>query len=111
MIRLQEIRRAKKISQQKLADLSGVPLRTIQDIERQDNCMVSNALKLAKALGVSLDTLCTLDDTPYEAQAENTRTERDDRNIQAESSEKKETPRARSYCIRLTITPADDEDF
>lgn len=38
--------------------MSDVPRRTIQDIEKNDECKVSTAIKLAKALNVSLDELC-----------------------------------------------------
>jgi DNA-binding XRE family transcriptional regulator len=38
--------------------LSGVPRRTIQEIENRDDCRVSTAIKLADALGVSLEELC-----------------------------------------------------
>jgi transcriptional regulator with XRE-family HTH domain len=57
-MRLKEIRTAQGLSVPKLVELSGVPRRTIQNIERNDDCTVSNALKLADALGVSLDELC-----------------------------------------------------
>jgi predicted transcriptional regulator len=57
-MRLKEIRAEKKISVPKLVELSGVPRRTIQDIEKRGDCMVSTAIKLANALGVSLETLC-----------------------------------------------------
>lgn len=55
---LKEIRESRGISVPKLVELSGVPRRTIQDIERRGDCMVSTAKKLAAALGVSLDELC-----------------------------------------------------
>ncbi|WP_055185366.1 helix-turn-helix domain-containing protein, partial [Clostridium paraputrificum] len=41
-----------------LSELSGVPQRTIEDIERKDECKVSTAIKLADALNVTLDKLC-----------------------------------------------------
>ena len=52
------IRRDKGISVPKLVELSGVPRRTIQDIEKRGDCLVSTAVKLADALGVTLDELC-----------------------------------------------------
>ena len=55
---LKQIRQTKSLSMKKLADLSGVPLRTIEDIERRDSCRVSTAIKLADTLGVTLDELC-----------------------------------------------------
>jgi predicted transcriptional regulator len=41
-----------------LVKLSGVPRRTIQEIEKRDACTVENAIKLADALGVTLDEFC-----------------------------------------------------
>ena len=41
-----------------LVELSGVPRRTIQDIEKNDTCKVETAIKLADALEVTLDELC-----------------------------------------------------
>lgn len=55
---LRGIRLPKKLSVPALSKLSSVPIRTIEDIERKDNCKVSTAIKLAKALNVTLDELC-----------------------------------------------------
>lgn len=55
---LKSIRNDQKLSQAKLSQLSGVSLRTIQDIEKRDDCRVSTAIILADALGVTLDELC-----------------------------------------------------
>ena len=55
---LRGIRLSKKLSVPALSKLSSVPIRTIEDIERKDNCKVSTAIKLAKALNVTLDELC-----------------------------------------------------
>lgn len=55
---LKTIRLSKKLSVAALSRLSGVPVRTIEDIEKREDCMVSNAIKLANALNVSLDELC-----------------------------------------------------
>lgn len=52
------IRSQQGLSARKLSELSGVPLRTIEDIERFDRCKVDTAIKLADALGVTLDELC-----------------------------------------------------
>jgi len=57
-MQLREIRLSKGLSVPKLVELAGVPRRTIQDIEKRGDCMVSIATKLAKALEVSLDELC-----------------------------------------------------
>lgn len=52
------IRNQQGLSARKLSELSRVPLRTIEDIERFDRCKVDTAIKLADALGVTLDELC-----------------------------------------------------
>lgn len=43
---------------QQLADAAGMSKRTLEDAMRRGDCLVSNALKLADALGVTLDALC-----------------------------------------------------
>ena len=55
---LKKIRNEKGISVRALSELSGVPVRTIEDIERVDRCRVDTAIKLADALEVTLDALC-----------------------------------------------------
>ena len=57
-MRLKEIRKQQGLSAQKLSELSGVPVRTIQDLESRDDGRVSTLIKLADALQVSLDELC-----------------------------------------------------
>lgn len=57
---LKEIRLSKGISVPQLVELSGVPRRTIQDIEKNGDCRVSTAIKLADALDVTLDELCRI---------------------------------------------------
>lgn len=58
-MRLKEIRIEKGLSVPKLAELSGVPRRTIQDIEKRGDCMVSTLMKLTSVLDVSLDDVCS----------------------------------------------------
>lgn len=55
---LKKFRTSKGLTLKKLSELSGVPQRTIEDIEAKDDCRVSTAKKLAKALEVTLDELC-----------------------------------------------------
>ncbi len=55
---LKQIRTDKGLSVPKLVELSGVPRRTIQDIEKNGDCKVSTAIKLVDALEVTLDELC-----------------------------------------------------
>ncbi len=57
-MKLKQIRNSKSLSIRALSELSGVPTRTIEDIERYNRCKVDTAIKLADALHVSLDTLC-----------------------------------------------------
>lgn len=57
-MRLKEIRLEKGLSVPQLVELTGIHRRTIQDIEKRGDCLVSNALILAKALNVTLDELC-----------------------------------------------------
>lgn len=55
---VKKIRIKKSLTVSQLVKLSNVPRRTIEDIERNNNCKVNTALKLAEALEVSLDELC-----------------------------------------------------
>lgn len=57
-MRLKEIRIQKGLSVPQLMELSGVPRRTIQDLETRGDGRVSTMIKLADALGVTLDELC-----------------------------------------------------
>lgn len=55
---LKQIRLQRGLTGKQLSELADVPLRTIEDIERRDDCRVSTAIKLSTALGVTLDELC-----------------------------------------------------
>ena len=55
---LKKIRTERNLSVPQLAELSGVPRRTIQDLEKRDDGRISTAIKLADALGVTLNQLC-----------------------------------------------------
>lgn len=57
-MRLKEIRNEKGFTIPQLVELTGISKRTIEDIQRRGDCLVSNAVKLADALGVTLDELC-----------------------------------------------------
>ena len=57
-MKLKELRIEKGMTVQQLADAAGLPKRTVEDIMRRGDCMISNAIRLADALGVTLDTLC-----------------------------------------------------
>ena len=56
---LQKVRKVKRLSQQKLADISGVGIATIKRIEKEGpyNCRAVQAERLAKALGVEVHDL------------------------------------------------------
>ena len=62
MIRLKELRLARKLSVPQLVALSGVPRRTIQEIERRGDCRISTARILCDALGCTLDEFYTTDE-------------------------------------------------
>lgn len=57
-MQVRKIRLEKGLSVPKLSELSGLSRRTIQEVEKRDECTVSTAKKLAKALEVTLDELC-----------------------------------------------------
>ena len=54
---LREIRQTQALSVPALSRLSGVPVRTIEDIERRGDCRLSTALKLCAALHITLNEL------------------------------------------------------
>ncbi len=56
---LSEIRKEEGLTQRRLAELSGVPRRTIQNWEESGfgNATVRNAVKVARALGRSIEEL------------------------------------------------------
>ena len=59
-MKLKEIRAEKGLSFRALSELSGVPQRTIEDIEylNKDTTKVCNIVALCKALNVSMDEMC-----------------------------------------------------
>lgn len=65
---LKQIRTQKGLTVQQLADLAELPKRTVENILRNGDCLVSNAIKLADALGVTLDELCR--DNPEQNETE-----------------------------------------
>lgn len=58
MIYLKEHRTKKGYTIPKLAEAAGLPKRTVEDIQRRGDCLVSNAEKLAQVLGITLNDLC-----------------------------------------------------
>ena len=57
-MKLKQIRLSKELSVPALSRLSDVPVRTIENIERNNEAKVSTVIKLADALEVTLDELC-----------------------------------------------------
>ena len=55
---LRQIMQQQRLSVPKLVELSGVSRRTIQGILVRDSTTTDTAIKLADALGVTLDELC-----------------------------------------------------
>jgi transcriptional regulator with XRE-family HTH domain len=54
-MRLREVRKSKGLSVPQLSELSNVPVRTIEDLEKRNDGRVSTLIKLADALQVTLD--------------------------------------------------------
>lgn len=57
-MKLQETRLNKGLSVPALSRLSGIPVSTIEDLERRCDGRVSTLIRLADSLGVTLDELC-----------------------------------------------------
>lgn len=57
-MKLREIRKSKNMTVPELSRLSGVSIRTIEDLEKRGDGRVSTLIKLADALNVTLDSLC-----------------------------------------------------
>ena len=57
MLKLKQIRVERGLSVPQLVEMSGVPRRTIQEMERRGDCRVSTAYMIAQALGIALDDL------------------------------------------------------
>ena len=63
---IQHYRKERGMTVQQLADAAGLSKRTLEDAMRRDTCSVKTAIKLADALGVTLDELCR--DVPDKAE-------------------------------------------
>ena len=57
MVKLKAIRLSQGISVPKFSEMTGVHRRTIEDIEKRGDCMLSTAYTFAKALGITLNDL------------------------------------------------------
>ena len=54
---LKELKAESGMTVQQLADAAGLPKRTVEETMRRDTCSIKTAIKLADALGVTLDEL------------------------------------------------------
>lgn len=62
---LKQLRTGKGLSQSQLAAISNVPVGTIRDYEQgKREPLLSNAQKLSRALGVSMDAFTEAESTP-----------------------------------------------
>lgn len=57
-MKLKDIRTGQNMSVPELSRRSGVPVRTIEDLEKRGDGRVSTLIRLADALQVTLDELC-----------------------------------------------------
>ncbi len=57
MLKLKQIRLERGISVPKMSEMTGIHRRTIEDLEKRGDCMLSTAYKLAHALGVTLNDI------------------------------------------------------
>ncbi|MBP1564015.1 MAG: helix-turn-helix transcriptional regulator [Oscillospiraceae bacterium] len=57
MLYIKDYRKKAGISVPKMSELTGIPKRTIEDLEKRGDCLLSNAVKIAEVLGVKLDDL------------------------------------------------------
>lgn len=57
MNKVKEFRKAKKWTQKQLGEASGTSAPTVCYVENGDNCSISTAISIAKALGVTLNDL------------------------------------------------------
>jgi len=58
-MRVKKIRLAAGFSMPQLSKLSGLHRRTIQEVEKRNDCLVSTAKILSQALNVTLGELCS----------------------------------------------------
>ena len=53
---LRTLRKSVRMTQRELSEKSGVPLRTLQDIETRGDCLVSTMIKLIDALDINVES-------------------------------------------------------
>lgn len=57
-MKIKEYKSERGFTVQQLADKAGISKRTLEDIIRRDDGLMSNIIKIANALDVTLDELC-----------------------------------------------------
>lgn len=60
MMYIKQYRLKAGISVPKMSEATGIPVRTIEDLEKRGDCLVSNAKKIADVLGLKVDDFFTL---------------------------------------------------
>lgn len=59
MLYIKQHRQKAGISVPKMSELTGLSRRTIEDLEKRGDCLVSNAKKIADILGIKVDDFFT----------------------------------------------------
>lgn len=67
MLYIKQHRKQLGISVGRLSELTGIPKRTIEDLEKRGDCLVSNAIKIASVMNLRLDDFLTppIDDVNF----------------------------------------------
>ncbi|MDE6733811.1 MAG: helix-turn-helix transcriptional regulator [Oscillospiraceae bacterium] len=60
MMYIKQYRLKAGISVPKMSEITGIPVRTIEALEKRGDCLVSNAKKIADVLGLKIDDFFTL---------------------------------------------------
>lgn len=59
MLYIKQYRQKMGISVPRMSELTGLSRRTIEDLEKRGDCLVSNAKKIADVLGLKVDDFFT----------------------------------------------------
>lgn len=59
MLYIKQYRQKTGISVPRMSELTGLSRRTIEDLEKRGDCLVSNAKKIADVLGLKVDDFFT----------------------------------------------------
>lgn len=55
---IKALKAKRRLTNIKLAELAGIPVRTLEEVIRRGDCRVSTGIKIAEALGVTIAELC-----------------------------------------------------